>query len=110
MGITDVAYAYVEPGGPAPVCKIQSVSKEIQLYLSEHMDDLLGRAGRGSSAPAFFRTAEAEKRFSTLQTGSRDQFLASARVLTDRLYTAMDNRSKKGFLVAVRRSLDARDV
>jgi hypothetical protein len=110
MAITDVAYAYVEPGGAAPDCRIQVVSKEIRLYLSEHMDDLLARAGRDSSAPAFFRTQQAKKRFSNMLIGTKEEFLALARDLTDRLYTAMDNRSKKGFLVTVRRSMTTGDV
>jgi hypothetical protein len=104
MAITNVAYAYVEPGGAAPDCKIRTVSEEIRLYLSEHVDDLLTRAGRDSSAPAFFRTQAAEQRFNDMLTGTKDQFLAAASELTERLFTAMDNRSKKGFLVAVRRS------
>lgn len=107
MAITLVAYAYVEPGGSAPTCRIRTVSKEIHRYLDRHMDDLLGRAGRGSSAPAFFRGKGPQGRFVHLQSGSNDEFLAAARILTERLHTAMDNRSKRGFLVAVRRSLDS---
>jgi hypothetical protein len=110
MAITLVAYAYVEPGGSAPKCKIQTVSSEIRRYLDRHMDDLLGRAGRGASAPAFFRGEDAEGRFVHLQLGSSKEFVASAGVLTGRLHTAMDNRSKRGFLVAVRRSLDSEEV
>lgn len=110
MAITLVAYAYVEPGGAAPTCRIRTVSREIHRYLDGHMDDLLGRAGRGSSAPAFFRGQDAESRFVHLQLGANDEFLAAARTLTERLHTAMDNRSKRGFLVAVRRSLDSQEA
>jgi len=66
----------------------------------------LARATKGTSAPAYFATSDAKQRFTDLRTGSEDDFLAAADSLTQRLHTAMDERAKKGFIVAVRRSSD----
>lgn len=107
MPIVLVAYAFVEPGGKTPQALVRSVSSEIRQYLNEHADDLLGRARRGSSAPAFFRGPAAKKRMLDLQVGTQLTFLAAAQDLTVRLHTAMDQRSKRGFCVALQRSADS---
>lgn len=106
MAIELVAYAYLHPGSATPACRVQRVSAEISGYLEKHLDDLVGRAQRGSSAPAYFRGSKARSRVADLLSGTNGRFLAAAQDLTDRLHTAMDNRSERGFLVALRRSAD----
>ncbi|SRR6266566_3105718 len=106
MPIEYVAYAFVQPGGTLPRCKLHTVSGEVAGYLLDHVQDLLKRADRGSSPPARFRRPAALRRFEQLSTGSRAQFLAAAQELTSNLHTAMDQRSKRGFFVALRELVD----
>jgi hypothetical protein len=99
-----VAYAFVQPGGTMPQCKLRVVSPETAEYLVDHVRDLLRRMQRSSDStpPALFRRPAARQRFEQLTTGSQVQFLAAAQQLTSSLHTAMDQRSKRGFFVALR--------
>jgi hypothetical protein len=103
MAILRVAYAYVEPDGDTPDCRVRSIPRDIERFLEEHMRDLLGRAERGTSAPASFRNVQAEQRFVGIRDGSDVEFLDTAQELTKRLHTAMDKRAKRGFFVVLRR-------
>lgn len=102
MPLQYVAYAFMQPGGTRPECKLHTVSSEVAAYLRDHVDDLLKRVERGSSAPAYFRRPEARHRFDELRTGTESQFVAAAQGLAADLHTAMDQRSKRGFFVALR--------
>lgn len=102
MTLEHVAYAFVEPGGQSPSCRVHTVSDEIAVYLLDHVDDLMKRFGRGSIPPASFRSSAAGQRFYALREGDEAQFVAAAQELSTRLHTAMDARSKRGFLVAIR--------
>ncbi len=101
MTLQYVAYAFVKPGGNLPRCQLHNVSGDVADYLLDHVRDLLKRADRGSSPPARFRRPEALQRFERLRTGSQAEFLAAANELTANLHTSMDQRSKRGFFVAL---------
>ncbi len=101
MVTTRVGYAFLSPGGDAPVCRQHSVSDAVSAYLVDHVSDLLRRVGAGSTEPARFRSLLAQGRFEQLIRGTDAQFVAVAQVLCERVHTAMDQRSKAGFLVAL---------
>jgi hypothetical protein len=102
MTIDLVAYAYVEPGGATPTAAIKTVALQTADYLERHVVSLLHRASQGTTAQAQFRTPAASQRFDRLRSGSHQQFLGAANDLVVRLHTAMDNRAKRGFFVALR--------
>ncbi len=106
MAITLVSYSYLEPGGTPPKMLERTISSDIREYLEAHVDDLLARIGHGSIAPAVFRSAEGAERFEKLNTGTKAEFLANAQSLADRLHQRMDYRTKRGFFVALRRSVN----
>ena len=106
MAITLVSYSYLEPGGTPPMMLERAISSDILVYLDAHVSDLVARTSHGNIAPAVFRSGEGAKRFEKLNTGTRDEFLASAQSLADRLYERMDNRTKRGFFVALRKTAD----
>lgn len=102
MAITLVSYSYVEPGGTPPKMLERTISSGIRAYLEAHVNDLLARIDHGSIAPAVFRSAEGAERFAKLNTGTNAEFLTNAQTLAERLHQRMDNRTKKGFFVALR--------
>lgn len=104
MAITLISYSYLEPGGTPPRMLERNVSANIRDYLEAHVDDMLARVDHGSIAPAVFMTTEGAERFEKLVTGTKADFLANAQALADRLHQRMDNRTKRGFFVALRRS------
>jgi len=119
MGLTIVSYAYVEPGGPPPQMQVHPTSAEVRTYLGAHVDALLAKAEAGSLSPALFRSNDSCTRFGGLMTGPKAKFLTASQDLADRLFARMDQRSRRGFFITLRRSgpalgaalkLDVRDA
>jgi hypothetical protein len=104
LPITIVSYAYVEPGGVPPTMTKRATTAEVRSYLSEHVDALQAKAGRGSLAPAVLRTTDATTRFDRLKSGTEKQFIEASQAIASSLFTRMDKRSKRGFFVTIRRS------
>lgn len=105
MPIRLVAYAYVEPNGAQPQCSLHSTSSEVDKYLKAHISNLLERAAKGSAPSAVFTDISYRARFETLRAGSQESFLETAQTIAEQLQDEMDRRSKRGFLVALRREL-----
>jgi hypothetical protein len=82
----------------------RTTSSEVKTYLDAHVDALVTKSSAGSLSPAAFRSDEARTRFGHLATGTTAQFLATAQSLAERLHTEMDQRSKRGFFVVLRRT------
>jgi hypothetical protein len=99
MPILRVAFAYVEPDGEAPECRIDTVQAEIEGYFEHHIERLLGRAQ--SALSARFVKPETEALFEELRSGERSDFLEAAQVLATRLDDVTDHRMNKGFFVAI---------
>src|SRR5712692_9650512 len=103
MPLTYVTYAYVEPGGPVPTFTQPAVDALLAAYLDQHVAALLDRVKSRTTPPATFLNGLAADRFVTLRTGNSAGFLATAQDLGLRLQREMDQRTKRGFFVAVRR-------
>jgi len=102
MPVELVGYGFLQPGGKAPVCHLHKVSAEVAGYLVDHINDLTRRATASDAAPARFRRQPARDRFESLTSGNDKTFLDAAQQLATSLHTAMDQRSKRGFFVAIR--------
>jgi hypothetical protein len=109
MPLPLIAYGYVEPepDAPPPRCGFQPVSDDVKAYLEAHVDALLTDAENDKISPAIFLSEESAMGFKALQHGSKEEFLDAARGFAHRLYKNMDNRAKRGFFVALRRTTDA---
>jgi hypothetical protein len=103
MALVLVAYSYVEPGGPVPSLARHSVDPDLAAYLEQHVSALLGRVGSKTTPPAYFSNGVAANRFTVLRNGNTPAFLKTATELGVRLHREMDQRTKRGFLVALRR-------
>jgi hypothetical protein len=102
--LTLVSYAYVAPKGTPPSMSMRNVTIGVANYLEAHVTKMLGRSASGSLPPAVFRSESARQRFIHLQAGTQQDFLVASQELADRLYRAMDDRSKRGFFVTIRQS------
>jgi hypothetical protein len=109
MPLPLIAYAYVEPEPDAlpPRCGFHPVSDDVKAYLEAHVDALLTDAKNDKISPAIFLSEESAMGFKALQYGPEEEFLDAARGFAHRLYKNMDNRAKRGFFVALRRTTDA---
>lgn len=101
-----VTYTYVEQGAATPTCTIRSATGDVADYLEAHADAIVEKASSNSTPPAKFLNRAAERRFQALATGTQTQFLATAQELAQRLQSEMDGRTKRGFFVALRRTVD----
>jgi hypothetical protein len=105
--LTLVSYSFVERGGPRPACAVRDpVDTEVAAYFEAHVVELKSRPTKKTVPLATFANDGAE-RFRHLAEGSRDEFVATAQALADRLYAEMQpTTAKKGFFVALRREGD----
>lgn len=99
MPILRVAFAYVEPGGEAPECRVDTVQTEIENYFEHHIERLLGRCE--STSPARFVQPTDEDLFEQLRSGDESEFLDAAQKVATRLDDVTDHRMNKGFFVAI---------
>ena len=104
MAISRVTYAYVEQAGKAPLCKMRTVSGDLEEYLEAHVNDVVRRRNDGRSPPSSFNSSDAKARLERLLNGSEQEFLESAQLLATRLQKEMDGRTKRGFFVALVRT------
>jgi hypothetical protein len=104
VSIDLVSYAYVTPGGAPPRMVERATPADVRSYLDAHLDALIGQADAGTISPAVFRSKDALGRFGQLSSGTRGEFLAASQELADRLHQRMDQRTKRGFFVTLRRS------
>src|SRR4051794_14086504 len=107
MRITILNYSYVEPGGPPPNMQPHRTSEEVLAYLDAHVDALTDKAATGSLSPAVFRSSDARDRFNRLVKGTNSQFSTASQALADRLFAGMDQRTKRGFFITLRRTKPA---
>lgn len=103
MAIVHWGYRFVDPrGAPGPwTAPTDPPSDALADYLLAHCTEVRKKAQLATSGPAIFSEHAAGARFQMVRTGSNTQFEEAGADLAERLQTAMDDRSKAGFLVAL---------
>lgn len=89
---------------------IRRAPKTVETYLAAHVDALFASASAGTISAAVFRSTEGRTRFGDLVSGTREDFLAASQELADRLHQRMDQRTKRGFFVTLRRGRAATEA
>jgi hypothetical protein len=108
MGIELACSAYVEHDTSTPACAWLTLKPDVEGYLEAHVEDLMKKADTNASPPANFNSRRGEQAFESLATGTDNAFFAAAQDLATSLYDAMDGRTRRGLLIALRRDVAPR--
>lgn len=105
MTLRLVTYTYVEQAAAAPTCKLRAATGDVADYLEAHAEAMVEKATNNATPPARFLNPAARQRFQRLASGTQNEFLSVAEELARRLQSEMDRRTKRGFFVALRRTV-----
>jgi hypothetical protein len=109
--IEAAAYAYLDPtaGASRPRCVLHtSLPAAVVDYLEAHIADLTRKAASEDAPPAEFHPHAGRALFRELETRTGSDFEMAAARAAEKLQERMDNRTKPGLFVAVRRQASAK--